>query len=402
MSKNRLHTLSKYEADRLNKNAFMPAYNIFDTGGIKWGVPSTEKLQGWADNWYETTASKYTQKSIDAANAGNDNAKNKYDGKRAKLDADVAKYGSVTEAYKHSKNALGISKQANPFSKMNIGQTFGTLASVAPRELFDTLDPVYHLAGGRESTVGNGLSETGVGLFKAGVQSGNPALMLAGAGAKTLGGLWNGAFGVKWNKENIADVENNITRMRAANLNSVNSNAALLDAWGNVNLGYDFNQDYIGKNGWFNHKATRKYNKLNAMQRAARAYVQHQLGVAANQADRTQDDLAQSTFTYSNGGFLDNLDTNDMGSAIKYSLAQDYLTMKNNKINTDAKMTNMYAGTPGTFFAEGGPLNVLCGGGKMFAIGGDMQEYSVGQIYDVSESEANRLKAMGYEFKIVG
>jgi hypothetical protein len=41
-----------------------------------------------------------------------------------------------------------------------------------------------------------------------------------------------------------------------------------------------------------------------------------------------------------------------------------------------------------------------------FAIGGDLQtngrEYSVGKIYDISEKEANRLKAMGYEFTVVG
>ena len=382
------------------------------------------------------------------------------------------------------------------------------------------------ISGGRSSDIGNGISSLGSTIGGA-VGTANPLLGAAiTAGSGVLGGLWNGAFGAKWNKENIADVENNIAQMRATDLSSVNSNAALLDAWGQVNLGYDFDQNYIGKNGWLNHKATRKYNKLNAMQQAARAYVQHQLGVAADQADRTQDDLAQSTFIYSDGGFLDNLDTSDMGEATKYSLAQDYLTMKNNKINTDAKIANMYAGTPGTFFAEGGPkwttpvgtvgpggfvpnnlrgtygggsgggagigtrisdipeyettiqkdtlyipvertfndafrdavrngldtfdfdgrtyttkfsdnpnwksagdarreivdllpyvwehkkterkkseggpLNVLCGGGKVFAIGGDMQEYSVGQIYDVSESEANRLKAMGYEFKIVG
>lgn len=51
------------------------------------------------------------------------------------------------------------------------------------------------------------------------------------------------------------------------------------------------------------------------------------------------------------------------------------------------------------------PDNVFCGGGKMFALGGDIQtngaDYSIGKVYNVSEEEANRLKAMGYEFTVI-
>lgn len=42
----------------------------------------------------------------------------------------------------------------------------------------------------------------------------------------------------------------------------------------------------------------------------------------------------------------------------------------------------------------------------MFALGGDIQmngaDYSIGGVYEVSENEANRLKAMGYEFRVIG
>ena len=46
--------------------------------------------------------------------------------------------------------------------------------------------------------------------------------------------------------------------------------------------------------------------------------------------------------------------------------------------------------------------------GTLFAIGGDLQtsgsrfRYKVGQIIDVTEAEAQRLKAMGYEYRVVG
>ena len=50
-------------------------------------------------------------------------------------------------------------------------------------------------------------------------------------------------------------------------------------------------------------------------------------------------------------------------------------------------------------------LNTRAEGGSLFALGGDVQsngtDYSVGKVYNVSEEEANRLKALGYEFTIV-
>lgn len=358
--------------------------------GYNMWKPSNETMQGWADNWYETTASKYTQNSIDAANAGDYDTMNKYGDKLAKLDADVAKYGSVTEAYKNSKNALGISKQANPFSKMNIGQTFGTIASIAPRELFDTLDPIYHLAGGRESAIGNGLSEAGVGLFKAGAQSGNGALMLAGAGAKVFGGLWNGAFGIKENKENVEFIKNNTLAARDAGgmFAQASDNADLMDRAKLLRYGSGFAWNDLYKNGWLTSKGTRKGTKLVNKELAALAYQNNAFADAVEQTDRSNDERALSSFItayggplhrgnkYDEGGILETIYNSNMGEATKYSLAQDYLTMKNNKINTDAKLNSMYAGTPGTFFDNGGPttaFNPYCGGGKLFALGGDYQ-----------------------------
>lgn len=379
MSKNKLHILSKYEADRLNRIAFMPderknlfvwagslnsaanqktfgnnttgsilsGYNTNSTGIGSNVFNSTPAMQQAMNNVFPTPVLQdYTATPFQRRNIGLkvDNVT------KTTFSDNDGKTFSIKEAF--GKDALKAAGKTALNAGIGIaGQLVGQGAKAA-------------ISGGRSSDIGNGISSLGSTIGGA-VGTANPLLGAAiTAGSGVLGGLWNGAFGAKWNKENIADVENNIAQMRATDLGSVNSNAALLDAWGQVNLGYDFDQNYIGKNGWLNHKATRKYNKLNAMQQAARAYVQHQLGVAADQADRTQDDLAQSTFIYSDGGFLDNLDTSDMGSATKYSLAQDYLTIKNNKINTDAKIASMYAGTPSTFFG-GGSDNTFASGGKI-------------------------------------
>ena len=78
------------------------------------------------------------------------------------------------------------------------------------RGLFDVMDPVHQLAGGRESGVGNALGDTGVEVFKAGAQSGNPWFMLAGAGLKVVGGLTNALWGTKEDKEKRAAADRSI------------------------------------------------------------------------------------------------------------------------------------------------------------------------------------------------
>jgi hypothetical protein len=91
-----------------------------------------------------------------------------------------------------------------------IGAAVGALDAINtgdPRGIWDTLDPVYHLAGGRESGAGNTMSNAGVAITKAGLSSGQPWMALAGAGLKIVGGLTNAAFGIKENKALKQEVE---------------------------------------------------------------------------------------------------------------------------------------------------------------------------------------------------
>ena len=86
---------------------------------------------------------------------------------------------------------------------------------------------------------------------------------VASAGLGVAGGLINRMFGSKLNKENIAKVEGNINE-----LNTFQSNASDFDTlasnWANAAAGMQFDNSYIGSDGWFSHKASDKANELRS------------------------------------------------------------------------------------------------------------------------------------------
>lgn len=128
------------------------------------------------------------------------------------------------------------------------------------------------IAGGRESTAGNVID----GLSNVASAIPGPWGAVAGAGLKVIGGLTNAAFGVKLNQENINNVNNNI-----ASMNGFQSNAGSFDSltenFNSQPTMMSFNQDYIGKNGWFNKGATKKFNQLQAQQQTAQQFVNNSL-----------------------------------------------------------------------------------------------------------------------------
>lgn len=100
---------------------------------------------------------------------------------------------------------------------------------------------------------------------------------VASAALKVGAGLTNRAFGVKWNKENIANVENNIR-----DLKNFQSNAGdwdtLASNWSNAATGMDFNDSYIGKAGWFSGGKVRdKANDLRDQVASGENWVQNTL-----------------------------------------------------------------------------------------------------------------------------
>ena len=139
------------------------------------------------------------------------------------------------------------------------------------------------IGGGRTSAAGDIIG----GLGKAASAIPGPWGAIAGVGLGAISGLTNAAFGVKLNQENINAVNNNI-----ASMNSFQSNAGDFDAltqnFMNQPTSMRFNQDFIGKNGWFNKGATRKYNELVAQQDAAQQFVDNSLINNMNNITTTQ------------------------------------------------------------------------------------------------------------------
>ena len=128
------------------------------------------------------------------------------------------------------------------------------------------------IGGGMSSGVGNTIGS--LGNLASAIPG--PWGAVAGAGLNIIGGLTNRMFGSKMNKENIANVEGTINR-----LNSFKSDASnfdtLADTWGSTAMGNNFSNKYIGKDGWFSHKAKRKARELREQMKLADAFVENSL-----------------------------------------------------------------------------------------------------------------------------
>lgn len=231
-----------------------------------------------------------------------------------------------------------------------------------PRGLLDAADPVHYLAGGRESAVGNGLSDAGVGLFKTSAMSGNGLGMLAGAGLKVIGGLTNAAFGVKWNKDTINGIENHTNAMRtnAEGVSGATTSDEFLNKTANLSTAaLNFSKGDIGKDGWFTHKVGKKYRALKNAQATAQAYANHAIMTGAKNVDKNLDDSVFTNFA-AFGGPLSIIDDNNNMGAIDYNFMSDYLTSKNKSAEVKNKIpTNIFGSLASTpLFALGGGIHI--------------------------------------------
>lgn len=258
-------------------------------------------------------------------------------------------------------NWFGLSKENNPFSKQNAGGTMkgiaaGILNSPEGDKLLDDFDPIYKLAGGRESTIGNGLSTAGKGLFKAGAMSGNGALMAAGAGVKIVGGLYNTLGGVKYNKENISKVKNNISDIRnsANDFLTVNNSDTLINNYGNSEAPIAFSKDFLGKDGVFRNKIGKMKKDFDQQMATADAFRTNALMKAVDRVDSTTDNIAMAN-TAAFGGPLDTM--NNMGAA-EYGLMSDYINMRNNQTAMKNNIPNTYFSNQPITFADGGGIHI--------------------------------------------
>lgn len=150
-----------------------------------------------------------------------------------------------------------------------------------PNGLYDTLDPVHYLANGRHGA-GDGVEKAGVSMFQAGASSGNPWIMLAGAGLKIAGGIANAGWGHKTDEEQLTRVNQGIDAG-----NNFQSNASSFDDLQNPMVLANAGNVYEG--GWFNKKKWKKKNEeLQANVAEAQANVYNQFNNNVNNLQQDQ------------------------------------------------------------------------------------------------------------------
>lgn len=165
-----------------------------------------------------------------------------------------------------------------------------------PYGLFDRLDPVHALAGGRHSGAGDAMGGLGVGLFQTGVSSGNPMLMLAGAGVKVLGGLTNAAFGMKENE--------NLKKAAESNINRNNAITASAENFDDITMASGLVNSDIYEGGWFSGgRADEKNEKMRNRMVDAYNRANRNIQINVDNLRNNQLDTAALNF-FSMGGSL--------------------------------------------------------------------------------------------------
>ena len=309
--KDKLYTINKF-----NRSMFLPEGNMFLNGGA---VVAADQLASKAYG----------------ANYGDE--------------------GFTLDGYMSSKNALGISKADNPFSKMNLKGGIGAMAStpIGGSLVSGLAGAVGGLAnsaisGGLESGAGSAISSIGSTVGSA-VGAVNPLLGAAvGVGSQLVGGLVNRAFGTKVDQAKLNAVNEGIN----ANKNFTSDEGSFDAIKGPAAVVTDTSA-YSG--GWFSGgKARRKNRELKEKMIAARDFANRSVdnNIFNLQDDQMNDALANfSAF----GGPIDQYNPYNMG-AIGYDFMSDYLTTKRKQAEQKDTMANLFAGSPSTIFAIGGDL----------------------------------------------
>lgn len=201
--------------------------------------------------------------------------------------------------YRRNYFQTGGNTEKNTPEKNTPGQALTNLGISAAGQIGGAV-----LGGGYQTGVGNTVS----GLSSLASQA-IPGIggAIASAGLGVAGGLINRMFGSKLNKENIAKVEGNINE-----LNTFQSNASDFDTlasnWANAAAGMQFDNSYIGSDGWFSHKASDKAKELRSEVEAGKNWVQSSLtNNAMNIQNQQMSDLWRNSAAYggelfSNGG----------------------------------------------------------------------------------------------------
>ena len=372
--KDKLYTLSKYSADRINKEA-----NLFPIGGLLNPFstslniyPSINSRIDYANSSYNNWLNKWSTPdyihTYKNPNAGPflppvaipsapEQAPN-----RNIQDPFASSIGTVAPNTGLGKDDLSyLSNYATPLINERAEKT-----DVKAPKWKQAIGAIGGIAGGvGGKLIGGGYSTGGVGEGITGVGNAVASFMpdpvtkgLVAFGSGILGGLVNRGFGVKRNDKNIASIKANTGELRSAGnqMASATTNESFMDAAANMGGTSGFKGTDLVKGGWFaGGKAAREANKYLSAEKQALAYQTHAMAQGAQKVDKIQDDNVMANFA-AEGGWLNN---GNMG-ALEYGLALDAINARRQKAQIGDKISTNPFGA-----LANDPLNVLASGGKI-------------------------------------
>ena len=236
---------------------------------------------------------------------------------------------------------------ALPSGEMTVGEHYYR------RGVYDAADPLYYVAGGRESEVGNTLSDIGISL----TQNGGKWGALAGAGFKITGDLWNALGGEKTNKELLAATNDTINKNKNFRSNAQGFDDIVMPIAGNTSA---LNSDVY--EGSLFHSVGSKNDDLRNGLIAALDWSDR--SVTNNVDNLRKDQLNRAYANYSAyGGPMERIPfpqpypmQNNMG-ALEYNVMSDMLTNKKQQTenkNTMSNTGNVFLNSPNGWYGLGG------------------------------------------------
>lgn len=357
MKKNTLYTANKY-----NKDAFARYLegdkNLFYYGGTE--PTPQEVLADLYSNtkyipnvgMYGNRATGYFYRNPEPLNLGIQTV--------STITQPVSEYAkSVLQKTPPKSVDVNTSSSKTPFWQSKWGQAAGVAASLIPDEWYDKLDPLYHLANGKESKVGNALGTMGKGVFKASAASGNAKGMLVGAGLKVGGDVWNILGGTKAKDSAINAQEEFINQANLAGRAIATANTT--DDFRNKykliasNPGFNSWKDFYS-DGLLTDRGKKKGKKLVGRGLAADASQTKGIDIALNNINKSQGANAYlNSAAY--GGPLFGMGNIDPSTAIGYDLMMKSLT-ENNSTKSQDSLRSPLAGVSLNSLAKGGKIKI--------------------------------------------
>lgn len=203
----------------------------------------------------------------------------------------------------------------------------GMVGGIANQALSSLIGGDLHSgAGDAIGSIGNTIGGMVSNIPGVGTLAGTAVQAITGA----IGGLTNRMFGSKLNEENINAVEGNINKIFESGnaVGNAQTNEDLLSNAGDMQMGFDFSNNFIGDDGWFSSDAADKAEELRRRQEQARAFSRHALTTGAQNADANLDYDVMSNFAayggklFADGGlqsaFMDEFGSDPIGAAMRY------------------------------------------------------------------------------------